>query len=75
MFDMVKTSITLFLQGRLFADRNHVIRQALIGIIITVAILVAVAKLATLPLWGSAAIAGFIGGALQPLLFKNLKYA
>jgi hypothetical protein len=34
-----------------------------------------VAHFTALPLWGSAAIAGLIGGALQPLLFKNLKYA
>ena len=75
MFDMVKTSIVLFLQGRLFANRNHVIRQSLIGIVVTAAILIAAVKLTTLPLWGSAVIAGLLGGALQPLLFKNLKYA
>ena len=75
MFDMIFTSIGLFLRGRLFANRNHVIRQALIGIAITAVILIAAVKLTTLPLWACAAIAGLIGGASQPLLFKNLKYA
>ncbi len=75
MFDMVKTSITLFLQGRLFKNTGEVLRQALIGIFATAAILVAIAYFTPLPIWGSAIIAGILGGALQPLLFKNLKYA
>jgi len=75
MFDMVITSIGLFIRGRLFANIGDVIRQALIGIIVTAIVLVAVAYFTSLPLWVSAAIAGLVGGMLQPLLFKNLKYA
>jgi len=74
MFEMAKNSITLFMQGRLFKDPRAVMRQALIGIVITAVILVAL-SFTPLPLWAAAAIGGFIGGVAQPFLFKDLKYA
>ncbi len=74
MLDMAKNSITLFLQGRLFKEPGAVMRQALIGIVITAAVLVGLSFTA-LPLWAAAAIGGFIGGVAQPFLFKDLKYA
>jgi len=74
MFEMAKNSITLFLQGRLFKDINAVMRQALIGIVITAAILIGL-SLAGLPLWAAAALGGLVGGVAQPILFKDLKYA
>ena len=74
MFEMAKNSITLFMQGRLLRDPGAVMRQALIGIVITAAILVGL-SFTPLPLWAAAAIGGFIGGVAQPFLFKDLKYA
>lgn len=74
MLDMVKNSALLFFQGRLFKDFNAVLRQAAIGIALTAAILIGL-SFTGLPLWACAAIAGFIGGAVQPYLFKDLKYA
>lgn len=73
MWDLAKSSIILFLQGRLFAEPMMVVRQTAIGAVITAIILIILAK-SGLPLAASAAIAGLIGGATQPYLFKDLKY-
>ncbi|HVY99796.1 MAG TPA: hypothetical protein VHA35_09855 [Dongiaceae bacterium] len=73
MFDMAKTSILLFLQGRLFQDPIKVAQQVLIGAILTAVVLVVLVLLG-LPLLAAAAIAGLVGGAIQPYLFRNLKY-
>jgi len=74
MFDMLTNSITLFVQGRLFKDFGAVMRKSVIGITITAAILVGL-SFTELPIWAAAIISGFIGGAAQPYLFKDLKYA
>jgi uncharacterized membrane protein len=73
MLDMALNSITLFLKGRLFADSSKVYRQIAIGTVVTAATLLAIA-LAGAPIWLAALVAGFAGGALQPHLFKDLKY-
>jgi hypothetical protein len=73
MWEMVKSSIVLFLQGRLFAEPAKVYRQTAIGAVITLVILLLLAALG-LPAAASAAIAGLIGGAVQPYLFKDLRY-
>ena len=73
MLDMAKHSIVLFFQGRLFADPPKVYRQMAIGALVTALILCALAKLG-LPLVAAAAIAGLLGGAAQPYLFKDLRY-
>jgi hypothetical protein len=72
MFEMVKTSAILFFQGKLFQNQNEVYRQLAIGIGITLVVFLIVAKLACLPLAGL--FAGFVGGAIQPYLFKDLKF-
>ncbi len=74
MFEMAKNSITLFIQGKLFKDIGAVMRQAIIGIVIT-AIVVVLMSVAGLPLWAAATLGGFVGGMAQPILFKDLKYA
>ncbi len=74
MFDMVKDSIVLFLQGRLFKDTPKVIGKALIGMTVAAAILVIMVKLGA-PLWASVIVSSLAAGALQPYLFKDLKYA
>lgn len=73
MWAMARSSITLFFQGKLFADPGKVYRQLAIGVLVTAVVLVVAAK-AGAPLWLAALIAGLIGGGLQPYLFKDLRY-
>lgn len=73
MWQMAKSSIILFFQGRLFSEPAKVYRQTFIGAAATAAVLVVLATVG-LPLAGAAAIAGLAGGALQPYLFKDLRY-
>jgi len=73
VWSIAQSSITLFFQGKLFADPRMVFIQLAIGILVTVVVMVAAAKLgAPLPL--AALIAGLVGGVLQPFLFRRLKY-
>ena len=73
MWQMTRNSIALFFHGKLFADRGKVLQQLLIGIAVTAVLFVGLAK-AGLPLWLAAMVAAMLGGALQPYLFKDLKY-
>jgi hypothetical protein len=70
---MALTSITLFFQGRLFADPGKVYQQIALGALVTIIVLIGAAKFGA-PLWAATSMAGFVGGALQPYLFKNLRY-
>lgn len=72
MLEMAKASIILFFQGKLFKNPNEVIRQLAIGIGLTTVIFLILVKFTGLLVAG--AIAGFIGGAAQPALFKDLKF-
>ena len=73
MWDMFRNSLLLFIKGKLFRDPRMVARQWLIGLAVALVTLVVLAKLG-LPLWLAVALAAFGAGALQPFLFKNLKY-
>jgi hypothetical protein len=73
MWQMTQNSIALFFRGKLFADPGKVIRQLLIGIVVTAVLLIVLAKIGA-PLWLAALIAALLGGGLQPYLFKDLKY-
>ena len=73
MWEMTKSSISLFLQGKLFADPAQVYKQMAIGVIVTAVLLYALTYVGLHPILASI-IAGLLGGALQPYLFKNLKY-
>ena len=73
MFDMFLNSISLFFKGKLFQDMNMVIRQSLFGIVIAVVLLIITVK-SGLSLWIAVLATSLISGAIQPLLFKNLKY-
>ncbi|MER8465839.1 hypothetical protein [Mesorhizobium sp. M1396] len=73
MLEMVRSSIVLFFRGKLFADPGKVYRQTALGAAVTAVLLVVLVK-AGAPLAAAALVAGLIGGALQPYLFKNLKY-
>ncbi|MFB9981695.1 hypothetical protein ACFSOZ_03790 [Mesorhizobium newzealandense] len=73
MWEMAKSSILLFLRGKLFSEPSKVYRQSAIGAVTTAVLVVVLAKLG-LPVAAATAIAGLIGGALQPYLFKDLRY-
>lgn len=73
MLAMVNSAIGLFFRGRLFAEPGKAYLQLAIGMIFTAACLLA-AMLGGLPLLSAAVVAGFLGGALQPYLFRNLRY-
>lgn len=73
MLEMVKISASLFFQGKLFAEPLKAYTQLAIGIFIAAIALVA-AREGGLALVPATALAGFIGGALQPYLFRNLRY-
>lgn len=71
---MFMNSVTLFVRGRLFQDLGHVLQRLAIGVAIGVVILVGLAKFG-LPLWLCVGLASLVSGAVQPALFKDLKYA
>jgi hypothetical protein len=73
MLDMFWQSVQLFVRGKLFQSPLLVLRQSAIGALCTALSCVALAKLLGL-VWLAVLVSALIGGALQPLLFKNLKY-
>ena len=73
MWTMATSSMTLFFRGRLFADPAAAYRKLAIGVLVT-ALMVVVVGIAGAPLWAAALLAGLGGGALQPYLFKDLRY-
>jgi hypothetical protein len=73
MWAMATSSMTLFFRGKLFAEPSKAYRQLAIGIAVTAILMIALAKLGA-PLWSAALVAGLVGGALQPYLFKDLRY-
>lgn len=73
MWEMALSSARAFLRGRLFANNGKAFGQIAIGVVVTALLFLAACK-AGVALWGAGAAAGFLGGALQPFLFKNLKY-
>jgi hypothetical protein len=74
MWDLFSNSVKLFLKGKLFREPGVVFRQWLIGFSVSIAALVALVKLGV-PLGLAVALVAIAAGVLQPLLFKNLKYA
>jgi large-conductance mechanosensitive channel len=69
---MFASSVQLFFRGKLFRDGRQVFSQWLKGFVITLAVVVS-AGLAFTPLVG-VILGSLVGGALQPYLFKDLKY-
>lgn len=74
MIEMVKNSIGLFFRGKLFAEPSKAYMQLLLGVLFTALCFIAALRFGGLPHWGAAIVAGFLGGALQPYLFRNLRY-
>jgi hypothetical protein len=73
MLDMFVNSVKLFLAGRLFRDSRAVLTQWLKGFGLALALCLALGWLVS-PLVG-VVVASLVGGFVQPLLFKDLKYA
>lgn len=73
MFGMFMSSVRLFFAGRLFRDGREVFMQWLKGFAVCLGLLVVVGWLVS-PLVG-VVVSAVVGGFVQPLLFKDLKYA
>jgi hypothetical protein len=73
MWMMARSAISLFFRGRLFAEPRKAYARLAFGVLVTAALFLLLAT-AGLPLWAASAIGGFIGGGLQPVLFKTIRY-
>lgn len=73
MLDTALSSAKLFLQGKLFKDTALAIRLMLMGALGAAVVTVVVGLV--LPVWAAAIAGGLVGGALQPWLYRNIKYA
>jgi hypothetical protein len=73
MFDMFMNSVKLFFAGKLFRDKRDVLMQWLKGFGVCLTLLLALGWFVS-PLAG-VVVASLVGGYIQPLLFKDLKYA
>jgi hypothetical protein len=69
---MFTCSVQLFLRGKLFRDGRQVFSQWLKGFLLTLGLLLAVGWMFN-PLMG-VILGSLVGGALQPYLFKDLKF-
>ena len=69
---MFSNSVQLFLKGKLFRDSRQVFSQWLKGFLLTLGMLLVVSWVLS-PLMG-VILGSLVGGALQPYLFKDLKY-
>lgn len=73
MFDMFMNSVKLFFAGKLFRDNRDVLTQWFKGFGVCLALLLAIGWFVS-PLVG-VVVASVVGGLIQPVLFKDLKYA
>jgi hypothetical protein len=72
VFQMFASSVQLFLKGKLFRDGRQVFAQWLKGFILTLGLLLVIGWVFN-PYLG-VILGSLAGGALQPYLFKDLKY-
>jgi hypothetical protein len=73
MLQMFANSVRLFFKGKLFRDNGAVLKQWAKGFALTLAVLL-VLGFTVNPLTG-VIVASLLGGALQPVFFKDLKYS
>lgn len=74
MWDAFLNAFGLFVRGKLFRDFNQVVKQTLIGTAVAATLMIVLAKIG-LPLYIVVPVVSIVAGALQPWLFKDLKYA
>ena len=73
MLGMAMNSAKLFFAGKLFKDNKAAMRQLMTGAGVGVIAGIVIGLFA--PVWVAAIAAGAVSGAVQPVLFKDLKYA
>jgi hypothetical protein len=73
MLDVFRNSARLFFAGKLFRDGGAVLVQWAKGFALCLVLLLAVGWFVS-PIAG-VVVASLVGGFVQPLLFKDLKYA
>ena len=73
MLSTVIDSAKLLVSGKLFKDNAKAMRQLAIGAGAGAVVVIIVGQVA--PLWLAAVAGGAVSGFLQPILFKDLKYA
>lgn len=73
MVRMLMDALKLFVKGQLFREPLVVMRLWAIGTALTLAVMIALFKLGV-PLWLAVGVSALGGGALQPWLFRDLKY-
>ena len=73
MLGMAMNSAKLFFAGKLFKDNKTVVRQLMMGAGAGVIAGIVIGLFS--PIWVAAIAAGAVSGAVQPVLFKDLKYA
>ena len=73
MFGMALDSAKLFFAGKLFQDNAKAMRQLATGVLAGVIATLIVGIFAHF--WVAALAGGAVSGFLQPILFKDLKYA
>lgn len=73
MLEMAINSAKLFVAGKLFQDNKKALRQMFMAVGPGAILILLIAQVA--PMWLAAAIGGAVSGYLQPILFKDLKYA
>lgn len=73
MLGMAMNSAKLFFAGKLFKDNKAAMRQLMMGAGVGVIAGIVIGLFA--PIWVAAIAAGAVSGAVQPVLFKDLKYA
>lgn len=73
MWTMARSAAVLFFRGQLFAEPGKAC-ALIIGNIVFTALLCLGLIMAGTPLWAAALAAGFVGGGLQPVLFKNIRF-
>ncbi len=73
MLSMAIDSAKLFFAGKLFQENAKVLRQLAIGAGAGALVILVIGQVA--PTWLAAILGGGLAGFLQPILFKDLKYA
>jgi hypothetical protein len=73
MWTMAIQAMSLFFRGRLFAEPGKAYLRLALGAAMTAAIFLGLAFSGT-PLAAASALAGLLGGGMQPFLFKNIRY-
>lgn len=74
MWDLFMNSMRLFFKGKLFREPAQVLLQWLIGMLVAMLALLLLVQLGV-ALWLAVVLVALGTGALQPWLFRNLKYA